>query len=181
MGKFYVENVTYEKELKIITYRRELNNMKDSSNIKIRFETKRPRSEEINVEYLWAIPNNDGSYTIDNIPFETVGVSLDDKVLVDKINGEVVFSSIKDYSGNRTIQIIINDEKKTDDVVTFLKKLNCEFEKDSFGMLAVNIPKNVDYSKIVEFLENQKDAMDYQESSISDKDRQIADFIRKQK
>lgn len=111
-------------------------------------------------------------FVIDNIPFIAKRVSLGDtiKAEYDKDDKVYYFDDFIDVSGNSTIRIYFEDESIIKEVREQLKKFGCESEAFlTRKLVAVNVPKAVNYKPIKEYLEKgEKSALwTYEESCLA--------------
>ena len=60
-------------------------------------------------EGLWAQPETDGRWRLDNIPFFAYNISNRDVVAAHERNGELVFDRVLDRGGHSTLRIIFED------------------------------------------------------------------------
>ena len=106
-------------------------------------------------ESLWCIKT--GEYLkIDNIPFVAKRVALGDiiKAEFDKSDGLYYFESFVEVSGNSTVRLYFNDGSKIQSTADDLTKMGCKGEiLPQKNILAINIPKEVLYLPIKNFLE----------------------------
>lgn len=129
--------------------------------------------EEINeliTESVWALKVGK-YYKIDNIPFYAYHYATEDIVEVVDENGELKVSKLIEASGNSTIRILFDEINELDRIKSELDLMECDSEiSRNNKMLAVNIPKEVVYKKIKEYLDFLEDAGDlqYEESCISE-------------
>jgi hypothetical protein len=73
-----------------------------------------PLSEEDQVgslksEGLWAVPLGDGRYRVQNIPFFLYGVSLEDIVSAEQVDGFLTFREVVSSSGHSTYRVFLRD------------------------------------------------------------------------
>jgi hypothetical protein len=111
--------------------------------------------DEFETESLWCTKAGD-NYIIDNIPFIAKRISLGDtiKAEYDEDDKAYYFDDFVAVSGNSTIRIYFDDENIIEEIREYLKELNCESEAFlSRKLVAVNIPKQIDYKPIKEYLE----------------------------
>jgi hypothetical protein len=140
--------------------------MKD--HIKVFFTIPSSDSEETETESLWATQCDDG-YKLDNIPFYAKGVALNDVVSAEETNGYLCVTSLLKPSGHSTVRIWFAN---TDDIEPFreiLRKIGCASEiSDVPRLIAVDIPPDVDYSKIRRILDEglSEEKWDYQEACL---------------
>jgi hypothetical protein len=118
------------------------------------------------VESMRAKKVSNGVYKIQNIPFYSKEVCLDDIVTINcGYDGEAVFENIKKKSKNSTIRVIFFDkgDEKQDDIVGRLSAMGCSWESEK-RFFAVNIPKNTDLNAVLNYLEtfNGMEIFDYE-------------------
>lgn len=127
-------------------------------------------------ERVWAENLGENKYKIKNTPFYAKGVSADDIVSVIEKEGALFFDKLLTESGNSTVRIIFFKDKSTEQEIQGLLKqltdLGSDWEEDNTKLLyAINIPKNVDYQKIIGVLNNSAyaDKFEYEESVVAHK------------
>src|SRR5215471_12738412 len=79
-------------------------------------------------EGVWAEPETDGTWRLDNIPFFAYDVSNRDVVAAHERNGELVFDRVLDRGGHSTLRIIFEDLDTVADVRADLKQMGCSTE-----------------------------------------------------
>jgi hypothetical protein len=72
---------------------------------KIAFDVAGQNDSGFEIERLWAKPVGDDIYVIDNSPFQAYGISVGDKVLAKKVNGELKFVSVVERGGHSTYRV----------------------------------------------------------------------------
>jgi hypothetical protein len=126
---------------------------------------------EIEIESIWCIKNGD-YYVIDNIPFIAKRIALGDTIKVEYDNEEdaYYFDDFISVSGNTTVRLYFNDEKMIERTRKKLNNYNCASEVFlDRKIVAVNIPKYVEYSPIKEFFDKGEiqNIWVYEESCLS--------------
>jgi len=125
------------------------------------------------VETSWAKPVGDGLFQLENSPFYAYGVSWLDVVEARKPedNGFPVFTKVVEKSGNRTVRVIFNppieDGNVSKKIVDTLVELGCSFEGANPSYIAINIPREVDFWKIRDFLVEKELEWEYADPSYS--------------
>jgi len=120
-------------------------------------------------ESLWALPLEDGTFKIDNIPFYVPLLSCDDIVKARKHGDEYLFKAIHEHSKNSTIRMIIYDIDSVENIRKRLTELGCDVEKSgTSGFIALNIPAMAQIEKLMGYLEegHNLDLWDYEEASL---------------
>ena len=123
------------------------------------------------VESLWAKPLENGLYEIANTPFFVRGLGLADIVRVSVEHDALVFEEVVEYAGHITIRIIFYDSKIQNTVEEFLTNHGCSWEGSLIdGMIAVDIPPEVNYPDIQEYLVKYEfeEKLEYEEGCIPD-------------
>jgi len=109
---------------------------------------------EIVNESIWAKKVGD-NFQLENIPFYIKSVAFKDIVKGEIINDELLATEIVEESGHSTIRIYFHKHfNKIALVRKKLEKMGCDSEiSNNPRIVAVDIPKNVDYCKIQEYLQ----------------------------
>lgn len=105
----------------------------------------------VGYESMWARRLPDGTFEIDNIPFYSYDVAVGDIVKAQEVDGELFFSERVRDSGNSVIRMLIYNRDELDKVRSELRALGCDSEGDGV-VLAVNVPAEVAYAPILQFL-----------------------------
>jgi hypothetical protein len=120
--------------------------------VKILFEHTNSLNNDYGIESAWAIPAG-LNYKLDNILFYAPEYSLGDILSVENRNGELYVNGLIEASGHSTIRMIINDPSSVNEIRSELKEMKCESEiSDAENLISVDIPKEVNYFLIREFL-----------------------------
>jgi len=106
----------------------------------------------VDVESVWANPQADGTYQIDNIPFFARGVAVGDAVTAKMVDDELFFEALARPSGNSLIRAIVRDETEVSKLCSELQALGCDVEVHG-RMVAVDVPAAVSYAPICQLLE----------------------------
>lgn len=133
-------------------------------------------SDERIIESVWA-KKLGKNFKIDNIPFYAKSVALEDVFSVKKIDGDLYANELVEESGNSTVRLLFFNAKDVADARKFLvEELNCESELSNLNnLIAVNIPKEIDYGKVKSYLEKGELAnlWEYEEGCISKNHRDM--------
>ena len=126
---------------------------------------------EFETESLWCIKSDD-NYILDNIPFVVKRVSLGDiiKAVYDPEDKVYYFDDFVKVSGNSTIRIYLDDLKHCEKTREKLRNFGCESEFFlARKILAVNIPKEINYIPVKEYLDNGENSglWSYEESCLA--------------
>src|SRR5260221_10964493 len=109
------------------------------------------------LESAWAEKLGD-EYKLDNILFYALGYALGDIVSVEDRNGERYVTGLIEESGHSTIRILFNNKDDVQPTRDRLKTMGCDSELSDIPILiSVDIPANVDYKIIKQFLEEGKE------------------------
>lgn len=120
----------------------------------------------VSMESVWAEATEEGFLKINNIPFYSKEVSLDDIVsIIQTEENDLLYDKTIIHSQNSTLRIVFfnEDQKFKDRILTKLKDLGCEFEAFNVNFYAINIPIQVDIEEIYIFLDEfvENDDLDY--------------------
>ena len=119
-------------------------------------------------EWVWAEPQNDGTYAIKNVPFYAKGFSCEDIVNAEPKEGALVFKSVARHSGHSTYRIHANAGRTTPDVLALLgtlQKMHCHIEPATDKLVGVDVLPEADVYKVYETLAEAERAgiIDFQE------------------
>ena len=128
-------------------------------------------NDEYETESMWCTKDGD-NYIIDNIPVIAKRVSLGDTIKVEYDPGDEVyyFEDFVAVSGNTTVRIYFKDVELIEPARKELKEFGCESEGfPQRKIAAVNVPAEVDYKPIKDFLEEgeQQQRWVYEESCLA--------------
>lgn len=120
-------------------------------------------------ESIWGNEVEENLFKIKNIPFYTKDVSFDDIVSVIVKNENLYYKKTVKSSGNSTIRVIFFDEEKTDECISHLEEIGCDFEKFSSNFISINIPITLNIEIVLNYLEylSSKEIADYEYGKIS--------------
>ncbi len=139
-----------------------------SARVKLRFSFENAAGER-EIETMWALKRNDG-YEIDNIPFYVKELALGDVVAAEaEADGTLWFSELVRPSGHSTLQLWFSNEHEVQPIRDELKRMGCASEvSDLPRLVAVDVPPNVAYAKVKEFLDQGEHAgtFEYQEACL---------------
>jgi hypothetical protein len=124
-------------------------------------------------ESLWCDKVGD-YFVIDNIPFIAKNISLGDTIKAEYDNEDKVFyfDDFVAESGNTTLRLYFNDISLIEIVRKQLNDYHCESEVLlQRKIVAVNVPKEIEYKPIKEFLDKGEDESKwtYEESCLAHK------------
>lgn len=110
------------------------------------------------IENLWASPTGT-CYRIENIPFFTPGIAYGDIISVEEKEGELHYDTLIEPSGHSTIQMVFCNEEDILPAMKELESLGCLWaESCEKKRVAVDIPYDVSYAEVLNFLENGDEA-----------------------
>ncbi|MFF2848361.1 DUF4265 domain-containing protein [Streptomyces sp. NPDC058001] len=127
-------------------------------------------------ERLWAVPLDVGLVRIDNVPWFVRDLSLNDIVRTRiRADGISEATGKVSWSGNCTVRIIPYGSGKfagdPQGIVDLFSALSVQAEAiEQFGMVALNVPRSADVSRVKGLLIRGADAewWDYEESCVGD-------------
>jgi hypothetical protein len=127
---------------------------------KMRFNMLEDEGYDATAEWLWVMPLPDGLFSVDSIPFEMMGISVDDHVSGHFENGHLNFDRVVQQSGNRTIRIKFKHGHQ-EEIVNELGLEGVEFEgslRGDYPLYAFNLSRDFDYALV-------RDTMDAMEAT----------------
>lgn len=127
--------------------------------------------DNIAEETLWIEVLNNDEYQIKNIPFFAPNIAYNDIIKVENDEGILYFDKIIKTSEHSTIQVVFFKTEIIEDVIKEIESLGCFWEgMNNQKLLAIDIPNNVNFNKIKEYLNDQfeKNVLDYKESCLSE-------------
>jgi hypothetical protein len=110
----------------------------------------------VGLEGVWAERLADGTFKIDNVPFHTYEAACDDIVSAEERDGRLFFTALIQPSGNTLLRVIAYNPSTVPEIRTALIALGCQTEATG-SLVAVNVPKEVDYVPVFEFLKRGMD------------------------
>jgi hypothetical protein len=122
----------------------------------------------VEVESLWGLRRSKG-VELDNIPFYARGVALGDVVAVKADpDGVLWFDGLVRASGHSTIRLWFAREDDVQSTCAELRTFGCSYEGDLPRLVAIDIPPNVPYDSIREYLDRQEAAsvFEYEEACL---------------
>jgi hypothetical protein len=126
----------------------------------------------IAVESTWALKEGE-YYRIKNIPFFAPNIAFNDLIKAEHDGEEIFFEELIGPSGNSTIQIVLFDLEKFEQVTNDLMKLGCDWEGSNFkNYISVDVPHSINYAPIRKYLQNGsvKKWFDFKEACLSHKE-----------
>lgn len=120
-------------------------------------------------EGLWAIPLPNGNFVIDNIPFYAGGISAEDEVEAEIVDGELFFKNLLKPSGISTFRLILTDPAVNAQVRAHLESIGCKSEYNQhMGLIAVEIPSDTPIHPFLNYIveEKGKGALDFEEGAL---------------
>ncbi|KLD73587.1 DUF4265 domain-containing protein [Xanthomonas hyacinthi] len=123
-------------------------------------------------EGLWSrlLPN--GNFVIDNIPFYVAGISSEDEIEAESIDGELRFKKLLKPSGISTFWLILADPETNAKVRAHLEYLGCKSEYNQYiGLIAVEIPSSTPIHPFLDYIMEEKEngTLDFEESALRHK------------
>jgi hypothetical protein len=125
--------------------------------VKVAFPLDVKQSGGIERERLWATPQPDGTYVIENSPFHAYGVSYQDAVYADLNDGELTFANIARRGGHSTYRLKLPSGKGLAYFLEFwpqLGSLGCTYEHTGGDrqIYAVDLPPSVSVHDVYDVL-----------------------------
>ena len=109
------------------------------------------------------------NYKVENIPFFTHNIAYGDVISVEIEGNRLFFLDLIKTSEHSAIQIVFFDVDAVNQLTSFVENLNCSLEGIHEKYISVDVPPEVDYIKLKDFLEIglQKNKWDYKEACLS--------------
>lgn len=125
--------------------------------VKVAFPLDAEHSSGFERERLWATPQPDGTYRIENSPFHAYGVSYCDSVYADLESGDLVFAKVARRGGHSTYRVRLPRHKEHGyflEIWSQLAQLGCTYEgtDDERRLYSIDLPPTVDVQKVYDVL-----------------------------
>jgi hypothetical protein len=120
-------------------------------------------------ERLWCIPQDSGTYLVDNIPFYATDISLGDEIRAAKQNGELWFQAIVNPSKNTTVHVFARRESFGPVIIPRMRSFGGLTEKmEGSDLVAVSFPPTADLAGALAFLDKESAAgnLAFEESAV---------------
>jgi hypothetical protein len=116
------------------------------------------QAQRVEAENLWAKPLGGDRYRIDNIPFYAYGISHEDVVLADEVDGRLKFREVAARSGHSTYRVLVKDSAGHDSsgfqkLWTRLSELGCTHEVAKRRWITIDVPPASDVFAVYQILE----------------------------
>lgn len=133
--------------------------------VKVRFELEilEDGFPPVGVETLNARLIDDHTVKLDNTPFFADSVAVDDVLSCSKTEHDHIlqYGSVITPSGNKSISVIFIDDDCKEELYQYFKECGCYCEYgefDGYNMLAVSVNKDLDYSKVASYLNENEES-----------------------
>lgn len=141
----------------------------DPKETKIGIETSYSDTDEIDVEFPWAVDLGNNQYQLKNFPFYAYGVSYDDIVEAHTKYEDDPYpymTKIIKKSGHRTLRIILDESIKgsehSREIIDTLASMNCGYEGANGEVyFVINIQPHCDFDAVREYLNEQNVQWEY--------------------
>jgi hypothetical protein len=123
----------------------------------------------MDTEGVWASKNDDGSLTIDNIPFFTKEATLGDRVCAIARDDQLFYHSTIEHSGNSLLRVVFFEQSELPHLRSQLSSRGCPSELSHIdSLISVNVPSHVSLNEITLLLDQGRDQglWDYEEAII---------------
>ena len=121
------------------------------------------QTDSVKSEGMWAFDLGDGRYRLDNVPFFLYGVSIEDIVSAELVDGILVFREIVSRGGHSTYRIYMKGPDRAraaglEERLAEIKALGASLERANRVLIAIDIPPEADIFAIYKLLEAGEDA-----------------------
>jgi len=120
-------------------------------------------------ETLWVEKVGECRYRIDNVPFYVEGISPDDIVEGEFLDGILMFKALLKKSSTSVIRLVFFEKDESPRVLAKLVEAKCRWEGSHLpSLFSVEVPASSDYEGIKDLLarESAKGVLDYEEASL---------------
>jgi hypothetical protein len=122
----------------------------------------------VEAEWAWGELVDGNIYALRNVPFYAMGLSHDDRVKVNDVEGTLSMEGVVSRGGHSTYRIFSKNGHDDPRVQLLLKKLNelhCDIEVGTKSLIAVDVLPEADIQSVYRALEEAKDdgIIDFQE------------------
>jgi hypothetical protein len=127
------------------------------------------RTEDGEVETIWAKPIGEHLYRLDNSPFYAYGVSWNDVVEAEPQAGAFPrFRRVVEKSGHRTVRVIVGGAEDLDRLTRGIQELGCTFEGAWSKLISVDVPPGVDLEEVRNYLISGKFEWEHADPTYAD-------------
>jgi len=140
--------------------------MSHENHVKILFPFSKNGENE--VESVWAIQETKNTFIIDNIPFYVSLLALGDLVEGKNIEKNIYqYTKHVEHSKHSTVRVCVFNENEVAGIRKELQEMGVNSElSDNPQLLALDIPPEIDIQKIIQFLTNYSEFLDYEEACV---------------
>jgi hypothetical protein len=135
---------------------------------KIRIGLPEDAWHRVEAEWAWGERIDDNIYALRNVPFYAMGLSYDDRVKVNDIDGTLDLIGVVARGGHSTYRIFAaktSDDPRVQALFKHLNELRCDIEGATKRLSAVDVLPEAHIHKVYAALEEAKDSgiIDFQE------------------
>ena len=128
----------------------------------------------IALERLWATPQGNGTYLLENSSFDYYGVSYKDIVSAEQRDGDLMFTGVVKRSGHSTFRVRLHKGEHHSAFMKHwreLKDLGCTFEGcagDNRQLYSIDVPPHTSTNKVFQILSDleSKGIWEFEEAHI---------------
>jgi hypothetical protein len=152
----------------MITEGDRLNRNPEGGTKKIRILLPEDAWHKVEAEWLWGELIEDSIYALRNTPFYALGLSYDDRVKVDDVDGNLTMLGVVSRGGHSTYRIFAKKGDENSRVQALFRKLHdlhCGIEGATEKLIAVDVLPEADIHKVYQVLERaeQDGIIDFEE------------------
>jgi hypothetical protein len=131
----------------------------DSQLVKITFPLPlEDQAQGVEAENLWAQPLGGSRFRIDNVPFYIYGISSEDVVLANEVEGRLKFQEVATRGGHSTYRVLVKDSAGYESdgfqrLWTRLHELGCSYEVAKRRWITIDVPPTSDVFAVYRTLE----------------------------
>jgi Domain of unknown function (DUF4265) len=115
----------------------------------------------VEAEWAWGKQIEDSIYALRNVPFYAMGLSYDDRVKVNDVDGTLCLLGVVLRGGHSTYRIFAKKGHENPRVRVLLNELNelhCDIEVGTEGLIAVDVLPEADIHKVYVALQKAEEA-----------------------
>ena len=118
------------------------------------------QAQGVQEENLWAEPLGGNRFRIDNIPFYVYGVSSEDVVIANEVEGRLRFQEVAIRGGHSTYRVLVKDaagyeNKGFQNLWARLRELGCSYEVAKRCWITIDVPPDSDVFAVYRILEEE--------------------------
>jgi len=116
------------------------------------------QAQGVEAENLWAEPLGSNRFRIDNVPFYVYGISSEDVVVANELEGRLRFQEVASRGGHSTYRVLVKDPAGYESegfrkLWARLRELGCSYEVAKRRWITIDVPPDTDVFVVYRILE----------------------------